>query len=309
MNIRGYLGDSTKWKTKAYPDSRFANTGWEYTTDKWYHIQANGTVANLPVFVPDIWPLHAPTTHAVDVLFQVDMTNARNRYNSQAIDPTTLTFVGLKGQPAVLGAWVGDWTVSDTTVTPRNLLVLNDQGLSGDKVAGDRVWSLKVTFPSGDPGGPYLYKYGAFYPGSDTVNNAFHAGDNEMLSGFDHYFILSNAPKIEIRNTFSNVQAVVTGVPTPDADNGKPGTFSLSQNYPNPFNPSTTIRYTVPQSGSVSLKLFDVLGREVATLVNGNQDAGSFVVQLDARHLASGLYVYRLEAGSFTAVRKMMLMK
>jgi hypothetical protein len=269
----------------------------------------NGTVADLPVFVPDIWPLHAATTQAVHVLFQVDMTNARNRYNSQVIDPTTLTFVGLKGQPGVLGAWVGDWTVSDTTVTPRNLLVLNDHGANGDKVAGDKVWSIEVTFPSGDAGGPYLYKYGAFYPGSDTVNNAFHAGDNEMLSGFDHYFVLADVPRIEIRNTFSVVQAVVTGVAGPEPDNGKPGEFSLSQNYPNPFNPSTTIRYTVPQSGAVSLKLFDVLGREVATLVNGNQDAGSFVVQLDARHLASGLYVYRLEAGSFTAVRKMMLMK
>ena len=89
--------------------------------------------------------------------------------------------------------------------------------------------------------------------------------------------------------------------------------YTLSQNYPNPFNPSTKINYSIVKAGMVSLKMFDVLGRQVATLVNEHQAAGSYTVSVDmagiGRHLASGVYFYRLEAGSFTAVQKMMLLK
>ncbi len=86
-------------------------------------------------------------------------------------------------------------------------------------------------------------------------------------------------------------------------------TFELSQNYPNPFNPTTKIMFTIPQSGLVSLKVYDVLGREVANLVNQFQAAGSYTVNLDASKLATGMYVYRLESGSFSSVKKMTLVK
>ncbi len=85
--------------------------------------------------------------------------------------------------------------------------------------------------------------------------------------------------------------------------------FELSQNFPNPFNPSTSIRYSVPVSGMVSLKIYDVLGREVMTVVNEHQGQGSYTVSLDASTLSSGMYVYKLESGSFTVAKKMMLLK
>ncbi len=85
--------------------------------------------------------------------------------------------------------------------------------------------------------------------------------------------------------------------------------FELSQNYPNPFNPSTKISYTLAEKSNVSIKVFDVLGREVADLLNTTKDAGSHEVVFDASNLASGLYVYMINAGSFTASKKMMLMK
>jgi hypothetical protein len=88
-----------------------------------------------------------------------------------------------------------------------------------------------------------------------------------------------------------------------------PSTYSLEQNYPNPFNPSTKINYSLQAAGRVSLKVFDVLGREVMTLVNEHQNAGLHTVQMNASHLSSGMYIYRLEAGSFTSVKKMMLLK
>jgi len=96
-----------------------------------------------------------------------------------------------------------------------------------------------------------------------------------------------------------------------------PQEFALFQNYPNPFNPSTKIQYTIGNAGLVSLKVYDVLGHEVATLVNGRQEAGSYTVPFSAMSgsasggntLASGVYFYRLEAGSFVSVKKLILMK
>jgi len=88
-----------------------------------------------------------------------------------------------------------------------------------------------------------------------------------------------------------------------------PRDFALLQNYPNPLNPTTTIRYELPRTGSVSLKVFDVLGREVRTLVDEVQDVGSKAIELDATGLASGVYFYRLIAGEFVATKKIILAK
>ncbi|MCW8996337.1 MAG: M1 family aminopeptidase, partial [Psychromonas sp.] len=85
--------------------------------------------------------------------------------------------------------------------------------------------------------------------------------------------------------------------------------YSLSQNYPNPFNPSTTIEYSIPKSGNVTLKIFNVLGKEVATLVNGQNEAGKHIVNFDATDLNSGVYFYKIEAGSFVDTKKMILLK
>jgi hypothetical protein len=88
---------------------------------------------------------------------------------------------------------------------------------------------------------------------------------------------------------------------------GMPAAYELLQNYPNPFNPSTEITFAIPASARVSLKVFDLLGREVTTLVNGEQEAGTHLVQWDARDVASGVYLYTLTAGGFTQTRKMVL--
>jgi hypothetical protein len=105
------------------------------------------------------------------------------------------------------------------------------------------------------------------------------------------------------------VPSVVTGVGPGSA----PGSFTLSQNYPNPFNPSTKIQYSIEKSAQVELKVFNILGSEVATLVNTRQEAGSYTVRLNADgasiRLASGLYFYRLEAGDLHLMRKMVLLK
>ena len=85
--------------------------------------------------------------------------------------------------------------------------------------------------------------------------------------------------------------------------------YDLFQNYPNPFNPATTITYQLPKSGSVTLKIYDMLGKEVMTLVNEQKEMGRYTVQFDASSLASGMYVYQLRANDFVSTKKMLLLK
>jgi len=88
-----------------------------------------------------------------------------------------------------------------------------------------------------------------------------------------------------------------------------PTEFKLYQNYPNPFNPSTKINYKIPELSLVTLKIYDVLGKEVAKLVNEEEPIGSYEIEFDATTLPSGIYFYRLKAGSFIETKKMVLMK
>jgi hypothetical protein len=94
-----------------------------------------------------------------------------------------------------------------------------------------------------------------------------------------------------------------------EIDIEQPSVFYLGQNYPNPFNPSTNIKYSIPADGNVSLKVYDILGNEISTLVNEFQQAGTFDVVFDGSNLASGVYYYQLRAGEMTASKKLMLTK
>jgi len=85
--------------------------------------------------------------------------------------------------------------------------------------------------------------------------------------------------------------------------------FTLEQNYPNPFNPTTVIRYQLPENGRVTLKIYDVLGREINTLVNEEKIPGNYTVQFDGSKLSSGVYFYQIQTEKFRSVKKMLLIK
>ena len=112
--------------------------------------------------------------------------------------------------------------------------------------------------------------------------------------------------KLEPRK--DNDFGTITGVVNKEGD-AIPGTYELSQNYPNPFNPTTSIRYSIPVNGQVTLKIFNILGQEVRTLVNTVQNSGSYVVNFDASRLSSGIYFYELRVDQFVSVKKMLLLK
>jgi len=110
-------------------------------------------------------------------------------------------------------------------------------------------------------------------------------------------------------NQAKNVSALfklITGV---DDATGLPTEYSLSQNYPNPFNPSTTINFGLKQSGKTTLKVYDVLGRVVATLIDKQMDAGRYSIKFQLPELVSGVYFYKIESGDFVSIKKMIMVK
>ena len=115
---------------------------------------------------------------------------------------------------------------------------------------------------------------------------------------------------IDVRGVWTRpLSEMITPTSVEGHSTGVPAHFSLAQNYPNPFNPSTTIRYGLPQRADVSLVVFNTLGQQVATLVNGSQDAGYHEAKFDGSNLASGIYFYRIQAGGFVQTKKFVLLR
>ncbi len=144
-----------------------------------------------------------------------------------------------------------------------------------------------------------------WFAGMDTIPNYVKQGNTfESITGI-LWYSFSNYKLIPRKN--DDFVGWVTDV---NNETGSPVSFSLSQNYPNPFNPSTKIKYSFPLESNVVLKIYNVLGEEVRTLVNNElKSAGTFTIDFNASSLPSGVYLYRLQAGDFVQVKKMMLLK
>jgi Secretion system C-terminal sorting domain len=133
--------------------------------------------------------------------------------------------------------------------------------------------------------------------GTTTEKSFYSFADNSKLNEFVYYRL----KQIDFNGSYTYSDIVKTQIQTND--------FSLRQNYPNPFNPSTKIDYNISFTGKVTLIVYDISGKEVASLVNKNQQAGNYKVEFDASKFASGVYIYKLTAGSFSASKKLILLK
>ncbi len=143
--------------------------------------------------------------------------------------------------------------------------------------------------------------------GSTDMGNTWQLSNNGLTSLYG--FVLAQAPNGTIYATSGD--GVFKGTGTTDI--GNEGTvinsYQLDQNYPNPFNPSTTISYNLPFQQHVSLKVYDVLGNEIATLINEEQQAGSHSINFNAAQISTGVYLYKLDAGEFSETKSMILIK
>jgi hypothetical protein len=167
-------------------------------------------------------------------------------------------------------------------------------------INGNPTWQMREVFGQTSWGG------------QNSLNAEFGLGDATVI---DSVIIEWPSDTVDIYtdiavNTFyiaTEGQDIVTSIK--DKDYTIPEKFELGQNYPNPFNPTTIVRYSVPELSFVTIKVYDVLGGEIVTLVNEEKVVGSYEVDFNAAQLPSGIYFYRLQAGSFVETKKMVLMK
>ncbi len=214
---------------------------------------------------------------------------------------------------AINGPAVGGWaswgaTLVASTDTSHRLF---DDGTNGDVVAGDTVFSRRVNYTTADNVGQE-FKFGI--GGADNEGGRGGFGNNHIENVDD------SGPTSTIASQWGSINPVyynawdfdgrkenpLTGV---EDGYGIPLAFALSQNYPNPFNPSTTIRFTIPEEGLVTLKIFNMLGQEVMAVLNQKMTSGNHVVIFDASRLTTGVYFYQLNSGRHIVTKKMTLLK
>jgi|GEM_PF-1742212 len=232
-----------------------------------------------------------------------DITFTCNTTNASIIDApvgTPVTTLYMCGGNSPLQWPSGGW--SDAEIT--KAIQLFDDGTHNDAVSGDKIFTATIQFPQ------YatlnvVYKYGANW--GLTTNGG--KNDNEAGVGSDKKLHMGRyTAKATVVDTFGIVHTTdVTKVEK--IGNTVPTAFLLDQNYPNPFNPETAIRFSVPQESFVTVKVFNTLGEEVATLVNEEKTAGVYNVSFNANSLTSGIYFYTIKANDFTSTKKMILMK
>lgn len=200
---------------------------------------------------------------------------------------------------SLIHTYDGDITFSITSPTGIEVILSNQRGSGGDNFI-NTVFddSASVAISSGTA--PFT---GSFRPESPlNVFNGLEIHGNWILKVNDQ--ATSDTGRVE-RYCLNIIYNAILAV----NNNQVPVKYELGQNYPNPFNPVTKVKYSVPKQSFVLIKIYDILGREVKTLVNEMKSAGNYEIEFNASHFASGVYFYRMESGEFTDVKKLVLLK
>jgi len=212
-----------------------------------------------------------------------------------------------KAEWFVRETWIGRVNAGVTTVSvnsAKNLVIIGGDIQKEETIAnGSRTNYLAgFSMDSGKIAWEKKWSYSDAY--ISTVWGACFDTEGDMLVAGYEYNNGSSPAFLHI-GKYS-----VEGIPTDvEEELAIPASFSLSQNYPNPFNPTTTISYELPKAVHVTLKVYDVLGNEVKTLVNEMKEMGKYTATFDASSLASGMYIYRLQVGKYNSTKKMVLLK
>ncbi len=160
---------------------------------------------------------------------------------------------------------------------------LNNSGFEIERKSTSSSWT-KIGFVAGN--------------GTTSEVKNYSYSDNSLGTGNYSYRL----KQVDFDGAFEYSKVIEVEIVTPN-------NFELSQNYPNPFNPTTSIKFNIPEAGNVKLGVYNLLGQEVKSLVNGFRTAGAYTVNFDASNLSSGIYLYKIEMNNFTQVRKMTLLK
>lgn len=228
------------------------------------------------------------------------VTPATTRYIFGDMGLSFRCFVGgvaPAGGAILRGTGVTDVPINGIFPGPSVIHIVYDSASSSVKVYKDGV------FQSSTAQTPFNFTAGT---GFSVGGYSTSAGLEGLMDEFRFYKRALDSS--EIANTWNVNLGVITGI-TPISTTQIPADYKLSQNYPNPFNPVTKINYALPKSGFVTLKVYDMLGREVVNLINENKTAGNYSVDFNASSLSSGAYFYRLEVNGFVDTKKMMLLK
>jgi hypothetical protein len=305
-------------RTPRYPE--YANTGWEVPirtdivgSDRNRGLMFLGLQDQVAPYRwfeninPD-WVIPAGDT--VECTFRVDMTYAMDA-DSQGTDPlfnpATDTVYWIPRQPLFYETNNIVWDTSG--FHPARFLELTD--------AGSNIYEGTLTLIGPSYNG-WLYNYAFTHNGSlehEGAGSMVGQGDCRVRfvgqSGGARTF---DTPWTMPTDMWSNSPLPEEDHPTGWVDNvkevpGNPENYSLEQNYPNPFNPSTTIRFSVPEIGLVTLKVYNILGEQVATLVNSELAKGRYEIHFKGNEFSSGIYFYTLKAGNYVSTKKMILLK
>lgn len=316
MFVAGKNATGTVWAD----DFILTNRGKDYAGQDW----------NTSVEMPTGWNYWLPPNGGNDALLNAGYENTRltNKYAHSGT--YSLMFDSLSGTH---DAWVGTKRVQlDTNIKAGDWLMMSvwikaNHLFPDSAAANPGTWSVGFT-PIFHSGWKNNDKYDEI--GSKDLVFTFPTGKQDTAFDWTQYSVdypVPNDPKVKAFSVrihvysrfqgtifFDDLTVQTTTATAVYGGNVALKSFSLDQNYPNPFNPTTTIRYRIPERAAVKLRIYDMLGREVKTLVNAEQNPGQYEAIWNGENnygtkVASGIYIYRVEAGKFVQVKKMVLLK